>query len=100
VRAKVQQIGVGQKARVHVRMRDNTKLKGYISASEQDAFTITDAKTGAAQKLSYGDVAEVKKTGGGLSPLTIGILAGAAATALIVGFTVIKPVLCDGGAGC
>jgi hypothetical protein len=100
-RAKVQQIGSGTKARVQVRLLDNTKLKGYISAVSADSFTVTDSSTGATQTVAYTDVAGVKKQGGGgLSTRTLIILGAVAVTAVIVGVTVIKPVLCDGGAGC
>ncbi len=99
-RVKVQQIGVGSKARVEVKLRDKTKVKGYVSATGEDSFTVTDAKTGASQTVAYTEVAQVKKPGGGLSALTWGIIGAAAVAAVIVGVTVIRPVLCDGGAGC
>ncbi|MGH9883533.1 MAG: hypothetical protein ACRD6N_19080, partial [Pyrinomonadaceae bacterium] len=73
---------------------------GYISAKENDSFTVTDSKTGASQMLEYTSVASIKKPSRGLSPMTWGIIGGAAAAAVVVGFTVVKPVLCDGGAGC
>jgi hypothetical protein len=100
VRAQVARLGVGEKARVEVKLRDNTQLKGYVSTAGADSFTVADAKTGAQKTVTYADVAQVKKPAGGLSPLTWGIIGGAAAAALIVGVTVVKPVLCDGGAGC
>lgn len=99
-RAAVQRLGVGTKTRVEVRLRDGAKLKGSISAAGEDAFTITDSKTGAPQTVAYADVARVKKSGGGLSTRTWVIIGAAAAAAVIVGVTVIYPVLCDGGAGC
>ncbi len=98
-RVKVQQIGVGSKARVEIKLRDNTKVKGYVSATGEDSFTITDAKTGASQSVAYADVARVKKTGGGLSGLTWGIIGAAAVTAVIIGATVVKPLICEDG-GC
>jgi hypothetical protein len=98
--ATVQKLGLGRDARVEVRLRDNTKLKGYISASDDDSFTVTNLKTGATQDVAYSETLDVKKSGGGLSKLTWGIIGGAAAAAVIVGLTVIKPVVCDGGAGC
>ncbi len=99
-RAKVASLGVGERARVEVKLRDNTKVKGYVSAAGADAFTVTDAKTGASRNVLYADVAQVKKPAGGLSPLTWSIIGGAATAAVIVGLVVVKPVLCDGGAGC
>jgi hypothetical protein len=95
-RAKVERIGIGQDARVEVKLRDNTKLKGYISAADQDTFSVTDRKTGAARTIAYSDAAEVKKHGGGLSTRSWIIIGGVAAAIVIVGLTVVKPVLCDG----
>src|SRR4051812_13121961 len=64
-RAKVQKLGLGRDARVEVKLRDNTKLKGYISEAGQDSFTVTDSKTGAAQPVAYSDVSRLKKPGSG-----------------------------------
>jgi hypothetical protein len=100
IRTKVAKIGIGPKARVETTLRDGTKLRGYVSAADPDSFTVTNHNTGNTRDLSYSEVAEVKKAGGGLSARTWFILGGAAAAATIVGFTVLKPVLCDGGAGC
>ena len=99
-RAAVQKIGTGEKARVEVRLRDNTKLKGYVSAADEDSFTVTDRKTGATTNVAYADALQVKKAGGGLSPVTWAIIGGSAAAAIIVTKVVLYPVLCDGGAGC
>jgi hypothetical protein len=99
MRAKVQKLGTGEKARVEVKRSDNTKVKGYISASSDDSFSVTDPKTGTTTKLSYTEIVQVKKSGG-ISALTWGIIGGAAVAAVIVAVTVISPVLCDGGAGC
>lgn len=99
-RATVQKVGVGEKARVEVRLRDNTKLKGYVSAAGADTFDLTDKKTGVTRTIAYADAAQVKKPGGGLSPTSWAIIGGAAAAAIIVTKVVIYPVLCDGGAGC
>jgi hypothetical protein len=96
-RAKVQKLGLGRDARVEVKLRDTTKLKGYISEAGQDSFTVTDSKTGAAQSIAYLDVAQVKKPGSGLS--TRGwVIIGAAAVAAVIVAIVVKPAVCDGGA--
>ena len=95
-RAKVERLGVGRDARVEVTLRDNTKLKGYISASGQDSFTVTDRKTGTSQTIAFADAAQVKKQGGGLSTRSWIIIGGAAVAIVIVSLTVVKPILCDG----
>lgn len=96
-RARVQKLGTGQEARVEVKLRDNKKLKGYVSEAGEDSFTVTDRKTGASQKVAYADVSQVRKPGGGLSTRTWIILGAAAAATVIVGI-IVKPALCDGGA--
>ena len=100
IRTKVREIGIGAKARVEVKMRDDRKLKGHIASATDDAFTVVDAKTGASQALSFADVASVKKPNKGLGRTTWIVIAAASAAAIIVGVTVLYPVLCDGGAGC
>lgn len=99
-RATVQKLGVGPKSRVEVKMQDGARLKGSISAADEDAFTVTDAKTGVPRTVAYADVARVKEAGSSLSSRTWLIIGAAAAAAVIVGVTVVQPVLCDGGAGC
>ena len=98
IRAAVQKLGIGRDARVEVKLRDKTKLKGYISAAEQDSFTLTDSKTGSTQAVSYAEVDQVKKHHGGLSTRSWIIIGAVATAAIIIGATVIKPVVCDGGA--
>ncbi|MCA1633965.1 MAG: hypothetical protein LC802_09670 [Acidobacteria bacterium] len=97
-RAKVLRMGVGSKARVEVRLRDDSKLKGYVSAASDDSFTVTDSKTGASQAVSYAEVAEMKKSGGGLSTRTKLFIGAAAAAGAIITWIIVKPALCDGGA--
>ncbi len=97
VQVRVQKLGMGRAARVEVKLRDNTKVKGYVSATSADSFTVTDAKTGATQTLAYADVMQVKKPGGGLSTRSWVIIGAAVTAAVIVGI-IVKPALCDGGA--
>ncbi len=96
-RAKVESMGVGSNAKVEVKLQDKTKLKGYLSAKEQDSFTVTDSKTGATSTVRYAEVVEVKKAGGGFSTRSW-IILGAAAAGAIATWIIVKPVLCDGGA--
>lgn len=97
IRAKVEKIGVGPNARVEVKLRDHTQLKGYITDTAQDSFSVFDKGTGATKTVSYADASSVKKSGGGISTKTW-IILGAAAVGAAVTWVIIKPVLCDGGA--
>jgi hypothetical protein len=96
-RAKVAKLGVGSNARVEVKLRDGARLKGYVSATDQDSFTLTDSKTGTTTTVAYADVSDVKKAGGGLSSKSWIIIGSAVAGAAIT-WIAVKPVLCDGGA--
>lgn len=60
VKASVLKFGTGESARVKIKLRDNTKLAGYISASDGERFTVIDAKTGASTTIAYPQVKSVK----------------------------------------
>jgi len=96
-RASVLKLGVGRTSRVEIKLNDQSKVKGYISEAGQDTFTVVDLQTGSSQKLTYADVVQVKKLGGGLSTGTWLIIGGAAAAAIVIG-VIAKPAFCDGGA--
>ena len=96
-RASVLKLGVGRTSRVEVKLRDQTKLKGYISDAGQNSFTLNDLNSTTSQTIAYSDVTDVRKPGGGLSTRSWVIIGAAAATAVIVGIA-LKPAVCDGGA--
>jgi hypothetical protein len=100
VRDRVMKLGLGRDARVEVKLRDNSKLKGYVSAAEQDSFTVTDPKTGASRTVAYADASHVKKPRRGLKPRTWVIIGAAAAAVAIVGVTVTRTIYCDEGNPC
>lgn len=60
VKAGVLKLGVGEEARIAVRLRDKTKLSGYVSEVGDDCFVITDLNTGRASVVAYPDVAQVR----------------------------------------
>lgn len=83
VRAGVERLGVGEGARVEVRMRDRRKLKGYVSEAGADHFVVRDARTGAATAVAYPEVSQVK--GHNLSTgAKVAVGAGLAAAAVIL----------------
>lgn len=60
VKTEISKLGVGQDARVEVKLQDRTKLAGYISEVKDDSFVLTNARTGAATPVAYADVTQVK----------------------------------------
>jgi hypothetical protein len=97
VRARVQVLSASRDQQVEVKFRDNTKVKGYITAVEPVSFNLKDPKSGTSQSIAYSEVDSVNKASGSVSTRTWliigGVAAGVATTVLIV-----KPALCDGGA--
>jgi len=83
VKDGIRKLGVGEQTRVSVKLRDRTKLTGFISTIEEDHFAITNAKTGVVTTVAYPDVTQVR--GNNLSTgakIAIGIAIGVGATLL------------------
>lgn len=77
VKTEIGKLGTGPDAQIRVKLRDKTKLSGYISQANADSFVITDSKTGAATEVPYPNVTQAK--GKNLSTgATIAIAAGIA----------------------
>jgi len=60
VKTGVSKIGTGPAARVEVKLRDKTKLKGYVGEMSENYFVVIDDKTGAAITVPYPQVKQVK----------------------------------------
>jgi hypothetical protein len=60
VKENIRKLGVGEAARVEVKLLDGRKLKGYLREAGEDNFTVVDAKTGAATTATYAEVRHVK----------------------------------------
>ena len=90
VKAKVAKIGVGEKAKATVYLKDGTKKKGYVGQAGSDDFVIRDRKTDAPTTISYSDVAKVDSNRGHSTArnLAIGIGIGAGALLAIIFITI------------
>ncbi len=60
VKAGIVQLGVGEESYVTVKLRDKTKLAGYISEAREESFVVTNLKTSEATTVAYADVKKVK----------------------------------------
>jgi small nuclear ribonucleoprotein (snRNP)-like protein len=74
--------------KVSVKLKDGSKLKGRITQRDEDAFTVTDAKSGATRSLTYTEVAQVKSSGGLSTLAKVGIAIGIGA-AVTVAYVVV-----------
>ena len=88
VKVNVAKLGTGKDARVEVKLRDNTKLKGYISQINENNFVVVNDKTGTASEVPYANAKQVK--GNNLSEgvkiaLGIGLIVGLVAFLVYAG---------------
>ena len=86
MKIKVAKLGVGEKARATVRLKDGTKIKGYITEAQDNGFTIRDRQTNTPHTVSYQDVAKIESNKGHslARNLAIGIGVGAGAVLVIL----------------
>lgn len=83
VRAGILKLGTGESARVKIKLRDKTKLEGYVGEAGADSFTVVDLKTGAATVVTYPSVKQAQ--GNNLSTgAKIAIGLGIAALVLVI----------------
>ena len=75
VKGQIAKLGTGPAARVDLKLRDNTKVKGYISEVGNESFVVVDDKSGSSTTVAYPQVKQAK--GNNLSTglkITIGVL--------------------------
>ena len=60
VKLGIAKLGVGEQARVELKLRDKTKIKGYVREVGDEDFVVADAKTGATVRITYAPVQTVK----------------------------------------
>jgi hypothetical protein len=87
VKAGVAKLGVGKDAVISVRLRDKKKLEGYVTAIEEEAFVIADAKTGDQTSVPYGNVSKVKGhnlSTGAIVAITAAVAVGVTLLTLVI----------------
>jgi hypothetical protein len=84
VKAGIGKLGVGREARVEIKLRDKTKLVGYVNEVNENSFVVTNPITDASTTVAYCDVVQVK--GHNLSQ---GAIVTIAVVALVVVLSVI-----------
>lgn len=80
IKVKVAQLGVGEKTRVTVKLKNGTRIKGSITQAGASDFTVRDRETGSSTTILYSDVAKLDDNRGGSalrnSLLAVGIGVG------------------------
>lgn len=84
VKSEIAKLGTGRDAKIEIKLKDGTKLKGYLSEAGNEQFIVTDSKSGQSTPVYYPQVQKAK--GNNFSKrLVIG--------AAIVGFIIVIGVL-------
>jgi hypothetical protein len=89
VKQGILKLGVGSEVLVRVKLKDKTKLDGYISEAGADSFVVTNGKSGIATVITYPQVKSIQ--GHNLSTgakIAIGI--GIAAAVVLVIYLVLR----------
>lgn len=60
VKAGIAKLGTGKDARIKVKLKDGTKLKGYVSEISENGFTITSDETGFSTLVPYPNAKQVR----------------------------------------
>lgn len=85
VKAGIAKLGVSEDSFVKIKLRDNRKVKGFISEITDEGFSVTNKKTKAVTKINYSSVKQIKGKNN-LSGNTITLIGIFAAMFLIVVF--------------
>lgn len=94
VKAGIVKLGVGQSSRVNLKLKDKTKVAGYISEIGDESFVVTDIDKGSITTVAYPDVVQVN--GNNLSTRTKVIIGVAIAVGVAITLYLVRGAFCDG----
>ena len=60
VKTEILKLGIGPDAKVKIKLKDGTKIKGYIAESNENQFLVIDSKTNQPVPVSYSKVKQAK----------------------------------------
>ena len=83
VKAQVAKLGLGEKARATITLKDGSKAKGYVARAGDDEFVMRDHKTDNPTTIRYSDVAKVDEHKGHSTAKSVGISAGVGAGVVV-----------------
>jgi len=89
LKIKIARLGVGEKAKATITLKDGTKIKGYISRAGDDDFVMRDRKTDAATTIRYADIQKVDSNKGHSTArnIAIGVGIGVGAFLAVIAIT-------------
>ena len=60
VKSGITKLGTGSAARVEVKLRNKTKIKGYVQEIAEEHFVVVEDRTGVSTTIAYPQVKQVK----------------------------------------
>ena len=90
IKSKIARIGVGAKAKATIRLKNGTKVKGYVAQAGEDDFVMRDRKTDAPTTILYADVLKVEDNKGHSTArnIAIGVAVGVGAVLAVIGILI------------
>lgn len=90
VKSKIARMGVGAKAKATIRLKNGTKVKGYVAQAGENDFVMRDRKTDAPTTILYADVLKVEDNKGHSTArnIAIGVAVGVGAVLAIIGIVI------------
>ena len=90
VKSKIARQGIGAKAKATIKLKNGTKVKGYVAQAGEDDFVMRDRKTDAPTTIRYEDVLKVEENRGHSTArnIAIGVAVGVGAVLAIIGITI------------
>jgi hypothetical protein len=89
VKIKVAKLGVGEKAKATIFLKDGSKTKGYIAQAGNDDFVLRDRKTDTPRTIRYDDVVKVESNKGHSTARNIAIGVGIGVGAFLAAIAII-----------
>jgi len=89
IKIKIAKLGIGEKAKAAITMKDGTKTKGYVSRAGDDDFVMRDRKTDAATTIRYADVLKAESNRGHSTARNIAIGVGIGVGAFLAAIAII-----------
>ena len=90
VKGKVARLGTGAKAKATIRLKNGTKVKGYVAQAGDEEFVMADRKTDAQTRIRYEDVLKVEENRGHSTARNVGlgVAAGVGAVLAVIFITI------------
>jgi len=86
VRSKIARLGVGEKAKTTLRLKDGSKVKGYVAQIRETDVVIRDRQTDQPTPVLFRDIARVddNRGHGTAKKIGLGVAIGAGAVLVVI----------------